>query len=301
MLSNSTVAPVLALLLNALVWGVSWWPLKQLQNLGVHPLWATAVIYLVVAVVVGIWRPGAVRLLARTPSLWWILIASGFTNAAFNWAVGIGDVVRAVLLFYLMPLWSLPLARLLLQERMTAPAVLRAMLTVIGAAFVLVQPGASAQASLGSPAQPLLADVLATLSGFAFALNTVMLRRGAALPSEGRAMAMFLGGAMIAGTAAIAFSSGTAAATMGVGFPSASGPGLVLVAGLAAAFLASNLCLQFGAARLTARVTAVVMPCEVVFAAVTAVWWGGAAVHAGLMVGGALILSAAFASVLGRR
>lgn len=106
---------------------------------------------------------------------------------------------------------------------------------------------------------------------------------------------------MIAGTAAIAFSSGTAAATMGVGFPSASGPGLVLVAGLAAAFLASNLCLQFGAARLTARVTAVVMPCEVVFAAATAVWWGGVAVHAGLMVGGALILSAAFASVLGRR
>jgi len=273
--------------------------------MGMHPLWATAVIYLVVAVVVGVWRPSAVRLLARTPALWWILMASGFTNAAFNWAVGIGDVVRVVLLFYLMPLWSLPLARLLLQERMTAPAVLRAVLTVIGAAFVLMQPGASTGTSPGtspgSPAQPVLADVLATLSGFAFALNTVMLRRGAALPSEGRAIAMFLGGALVAGTAAMVFSSGLVAATMEVSFPSLSGPWLVLVVGLSVAFLASNLCLQYGAARLTARVTAVVMPCEVVFAAVTAVWWGGAAVHAGLMVGGALILSAAFASVLGQR
>jgi hypothetical protein len=51
--------------------------------------------------------------------LWVLVLAAGTTNATFNWAVTIGDVVRVVLLFYLMPLWAVLLARLLLKERLT--------------------------------------------------------------------------------------------------------------------------------------------------------------------------------------
>jgi hypothetical protein len=40
------------------------------------------------------------------------------------------------------------------------------------------------------------------------------------------------------------------------------------------------------------------MPCEVLFAALTAVWWGGATLHVTVLVGGALILAATLASVL---
>jgi drug/metabolite transporter (DMT)-like permease len=40
-----------------------------------------------------------------------------------------------------------------------------------------------------------LADGLGLLGGFTFALNNVMLRREAARPEEGRALAMFVGGA----------------------------------------------------------------------------------------------------------
>jgi len=45
-------------------------------------------------------------------------------------------------------------------------------------------------------------------------------------------------------------------------------------------------------------VTAVVMPCEVVFAALTAVWWGGETLHATVLAGGALILSATLLSLV---
>ena len=38
--------PYLALLFNALVWGLSWWPLRQLQAQGLHPLWATLLFFL---------------------------------------------------------------------------------------------------------------------------------------------------------------------------------------------------------------------------------------------------------------
>ena len=37
-----------ALVINAFVWGVSWWPLRELQALGLHPLWATSLVYFIV-------------------------------------------------------------------------------------------------------------------------------------------------------------------------------------------------------------------------------------------------------------
>jgi drug/metabolite transporter (DMT)-like permease len=87
------------------------------------------------------------------------------------------------------------------------------------------------------------------------------------------------------------------AGAAGVAWPVASTTWLLPALGLAIAFMVSNLCLQYGAARLSASVTAVVMPCEVLFAALTSIWWGGATLHATVLVGGALILAATLASV----
>ena len=288
-----SAGPVFALLVNAFVWGVSWWPFRHLQAMGLHPLWATTLVYILSAVVIVAWRPAALRQVATQPALWLIFLASGATNATFNWSVSIGDVVRVVLLFYLMPLWSLLLARVILKEKLTASAIVRVAMALVGAALVLSRGhGAATDAPT-----PLLPDVLAVLGGFAFALNNVMLKRAAARPEEGRALAMFLGGVVVAGITAGTLSAGGAA---GVAWPVASTAWLAPVLGLAVVFMISNLCLQYGAARLSAAVTAVVMPCEVLFAALTSVWWGGATLHATVLVGGALILGATLASVFER-
>ncbi|HSV44600.1 MAG TPA: EamA family transporter, partial [Ramlibacter sp.] len=53
--------PVLALTLNAFVWGVSWWPLRELQQRGLHALWSTALIYIVSLACLLALRPGAWR------------------------------------------------------------------------------------------------------------------------------------------------------------------------------------------------------------------------------------------------
>ncbi len=287
-----SAGPVLALLVNAFVWGVSWWPFRQLQAIGLHPLWATTLIYALSALAIVAWRPQALREFLAYPALWLIFLGSGATNATFNWAVSIGDVVRVVLLFYLMPLWSLLLARLILKERLTGSAVVRVVMALAGAALVVSQ-GDHEAARAG-----VLPDVLAVLGGFAFALNNVMLKRESARPEQARALAMFLGGAVVAGLTAAALSS---AGTAGVRWPVASAAWLLPALGLAIAFMASNLCLQYGAARLSAAATAVVMPCEVLFAALTSVWWGGATLHPTVLVGGALILAATLASVLEKR
>ena len=284
-----SAGPVLALMVNAFVWGVSWWPFRHLQAMGLHPLWATVQIYVLSALAIIAWRPGALRQLLRHRPLWLIFLASGATNATFNWAVSIGDVVRVVLLFYLMPLWSLLLARVILKERLTTGSVARVAMALVGAALVLShgEPSAGGRVTI-------LPDVLALLGGFAFALNNVMLKRESAQPEEGRALAMFFGGAAVAGVTATLLSTGGAA---GVAWPVGLDAWLLPALGLALAFMVSNLCLQYGAARLSAAVTAVVMPCEVLFAALTSVWWGGATLHVAVLVGGTLILAATLASV----
>ena len=283
--------PALCLSFNALVWGLSWWPLRQLQGLGLHPLWATVIVYLAAAIVIVVLRPGAPGLVARTPALWVLVVASGTTNAAFNWAMVIGDVVRVVLLFYLMPLWAVLLARLLLGEALTLRAALRVALALAGAAVVLWPVDG------GWPLPATLADGLALVGGFSFALNNVMLRREAARPEEGRALAMFGGGVLVAGV--LATTLALHGSTPWPPTPAASWVGGV--AALALLFLASNLALQFGAARLPANVTAVVMLTEVVFASGSALLLDGGVLTTQLAVGGALIVAAAVLAARGRR
>jgi drug/metabolite transporter (DMT)-like permease len=282
--------PVLGLVFNAFTWGVAWWPFRQLERLGLHPLWATALIYLLALMFISAWRPASWRQLWHAPVLWVLVLASGTTNAAFNWGVTIGDVVRVVLLFYTMPLWAVLLARLLLRERLTPLAAARVALALAGAAIVLWPEGG------GLPLPHDLAESLGLLGGFAFALNNVMLRREARQPELARALAMFLGGALV--SVALALALGTRGM---VPSPPAPTWGWVLGAlALGLLFLSSNLTLQYGAARLSANVTAVVMVTEVLFAGVSAVALGAAQLGPALVGGGALIVLAALLSALQR-
>jgi drug/metabolite transporter (DMT)-like permease len=275
--------PALALVLNALTWGVSWWPFRQLAAQGLHPLWATVMIYTLAVVVITLWRRGAWGELWRTRSLWLLVVASGTTNATFNWGVTVGDVVRVVLLFYLMPLWAVLLARLLLKEALTRAALLRVAMALTGAAVVLWPAGGIAE---GLPLPRTLPEWLGMLGGFTFALNNVLLRREAHQPEAPRALAMFAGGAVVSAGLALSLHAS-------VPWPPAPAWGWMaggLLMGLA--FLGGNMALQYGASRLPANVTAVVMITEVLFAAGSAVLLGAGQVTPALCVGGALIVGA---------
>ncbi len=285
-------APAGALVINAFVWGTSWWPFRQFEARGLHPLCATVLIYAAAVLVILALRPRALAQLLRAPVLWVLVIASGTTNAAFNWAVTIGDVLRVVLLFYLMPLWTVLLARVLLHEPLTRNAAARVALALAGAAIVLWPAGRSGWDALPLPRS--LPDWLAVLGGMAFALNNVMLRREAKRPEEARALAMFIGGMLVAGVLALGLSGAGLVAPP----PAPAAPWLAGIAVMAALFLFANLALQYGAARLPANVTSVVMLTEIVFASVSALALGGGTLDAQLVAGGTLILAAALLSTL---
>jgi drug/metabolite transporter (DMT)-like permease len=237
----------------------------------------------VAVVLISLWRPQAWGQLWRTRSLWWLVLAAGATNASFNTAVTIGDVVRVVLLFYLMPLWAVLLARVLLGERLTALAAVRVALALCGAAIVLWPSDGSAW-----PMSASTAEALALLGGFTFALNNVMLRREAHRPEGARALAMFAGGALVSLVAALWLAGAGA-----VAWPPAPAPGWVAgVLALAGVFLVGNLALQYGTARLPANATAVIMVSEVLFASGSAVALGAGYMSWPLALGGTLIIGA---------
>ena len=282
-MSTPRLLPVAALALNALVWGLSWWPLRTLHAAGLHPLWTTACVFTTAWVGITLWRPQAWRGLKQHPELWWLLVASGLTNVGFNWAVTTGDVVRVVLLFYLMPTWSLLLAWWLLGERPQPAALARMGLALAGVVLVLKTP------EVDWPVPQSLPDVLALLAGLCFALTNVLLLRLQHTPEDSRMLAMFGGGAMMALLCAVAAQTGgwipALVWDVGAWWPWA----LVLTL----AFLLGNLALQYGAARLNAHTTAMVMLSEVVFASASSVSLGASALTWRIALGGGLIVLAA--------
>ncbi len=281
-------AALSCLLFNALIWGLSWWPFRQLHALGLHSLWATAIALALSSLALGLGRPQAWSALRCRPRLVWLALAAGITNAAFNSAVLIGEVVRVVLLFYLMPVWSLLLARWLLRESITPAALARVALALGGAAIVLWRP----QAGLPLPAS--LADWLGIIGGASFALVNVLVRRHRDDPESARALAMLVGGASVPAALGIMLASLGLIAPV----PVPAWPWIAGSLGLAAALLAGNLALQYGAARLPASVTAIVMLSEVLFAATSAVILGGEALQARTIVGGLLIVGATLLAAL---
>ena len=281
---------VAGLLLNAFVWGLSWWPFKRLESLGLHPLWATTVVYGLSFMVIALWcriarvPAGAWR---AHPGLWWLLIASGLTNVGFNWAVTVGDVVRVVLLFYLMPAWSVLVAWWLLGERPTRGALLRLLLALAGLVVVLHRPESP------WPVPESLADVLGLLGGFSFALTNALLLKLKSTPESSRMLAMFGGGAAMATLTALLAGHSALVVQHTLWSPDWNSPVLVLTL----AFLGGNIALQYGAARLPAHTTALVMLSEVVFASASSVILGASGWDARTLWGGALILLAAVLSV----
>ena len=285
---SSRALAAAALILNAFVWGVSWWPFRGLQDQGLHPLWATAIIYAFALCCLLVVQPRAWSGLFKNPMLWWLVLASGFTNVGFNWAVTVGDVVRVVLLFYLMPAWVVLLAWPLLGEKPTIGSLFRLVLALVGVVIVLKTPTSP------WPVPESLSDWLALMGGFSFALTNILLRKLNQTPGESRMLAMFGGGAVMA--------LGAAVIGMGVGLvtappaPGMAWVGLVLLVSLA--FLAGNVALQYGAAHLSASATSLIMLSEVVFASVSSVVLGAGELSPRTLLGGGLILMASLLSVV---
>jgi len=167
-----TIIPVITLLISSTLWGVFWYPLRQLEAAGLPGLWSTTIIFgsaLTFSLILVTLRRVGIR--SHLSLLILLAIASGWCNVAFIQAVLSGNVVRITLLFYLSPLWTVLLGHFILGERLERTARITLAMAMAGAIIMLWD------SRLGIPWPQDQADWLAISSGFGFALSNVMVRK----------------------------------------------------------------------------------------------------------------------------
>ncbi|MBE9515517.1 MAG: DMT family transporter [Proteobacteria bacterium] len=172
--TTSMVAPGItwALLLGAAMWGVSWYPMRLLDQAGLSGLWLTLLIY-IAAMAASLWKTGPqLRALWQEPRQMLLLaLFAGWTNVAFVLAVLDGNIMRVLLLFYLSPLWAVILGYIFLNERLSPVSLVTLVLAMAGAVTMLWHP------QMGAPWPSSAADWLAITSGMAFSASNVVVRK----------------------------------------------------------------------------------------------------------------------------
>jgi len=185
--------PVFSLLFTATMWGLLWYPLRLLEEAGLQGLWTTLLIYFVAMVVGGIPAYSRRKEIATQPGLLLLLaLASGWCNVSFILAVIDGNVVRVLLLFYLLPLWGTLLGWFLLKERASNASLGVLLLAMVGAVTMLWD------SSLGYPWPQSESDWLAISSGFAFALANVFTRKAQSISIRIKTLVSWVGVVIVA-------------------------------------------------------------------------------------------------------
>ena len=270
------IYPVLALLLASVAWGLTWLPLKYFAAAGLEGRMVTLVGHGSVGVLSLLWLSSR---FARWRSDWRLLLVlallGGLANLAFASAMARGEVVRVMVLFYLLPAWGVLGGWLLLGERIDTPRKL-SVASALGGAF-LILGGVRILAQ-----RPSVWDVLAVVSGMALAFNNVLFRKLSNLAVSDKVAAMFVGCLMLAAPLTWLSQEGIPA-----GVP--SGVWLELVAfGLIWLFLATA-GTQWGVAHMEAGRSSVLIITELVATVASAALINGTRLRPLEWLGGALV------------
>ena len=278
-------APAWALLVGAALWGVVWYPFRLLAAAGLDGLWSTLFTYGIAFIAGCIAFPRQARVLRRLPPLAMLMgLAIGWSNLAYVLGVVEGEVMRVLLLFYLAPLWTVPLARLFLHERLDARGLAVMALAFAGAMTMLWHP------ELGLPWPQGRPEWLGLLAGFLFALGNVLVRRLADLTDAEKSIVIWAG-VTVAALVHLPGSKLSADAAFALGAVHWR-----LIAGIGVALVGMGLVLQYGLSRLPANRAIVILLSELVIAAVAAYFLAGEVLRLRDWIGGALIAAATVAS-----
>ena len=279
---RETRVAVSALVCGALVWGLIWYPYRILRDSGVDGVVASTATYGVALVLGLLFFRHALGKFVPSWTLFWLGLAAGACNLGYVLATLSGEVMRVLLLFYLAPLWTVVLSRVLLGERLNRFGFFVVALSLAGALTMLWQP------RIGLPVPQDSADWFGLGAGFSFALFNVLSRRAHSVSIELKSLAAFFGVVLL----------GLLLLLAGVGhvqMPSANSA-WVLIAVIGCVLLMANLIVQYGLARVAANRAIVIMLSEVGFAALAAWLLAGEAPGLREWAGGAMILAASFFS-----
>lgn len=273
--------PIFALLFSATAWGVLWYPLRVLDQAGLHGLWSSLILF-GAALLAGGWA--AFRHVPSLSSSWRPLLGmaltNGWCNVAFIVAILDGNVVRVTLLFFLSPLWATLLARVFLGEQISARALGMLFLAMGGATIMLWDP------HLGYPWPQDAADMLAISAGVAFALSNVFVRKMEHTPLALKTACAWAGVAVTAGVWIALSQTPLPQVSSGVWF-GAVALGMIGI-------LSMTIAVQYGVAHMPVHRSSVILLFELVASAVSSQLLTHELVQPREWIGGLLIAAAAW-------
>ncbi len=177
---------------SGFLWGLFWIPLRALDQAGISGVWAIALFHLLPTVLL------LPLMGARLRSIWaagWPLHAGGMlagtAMVCYAGALVYTDVVRALLFYYLTPIWSTLLARLVLDEAITR---LRWGTMALGALglFILLDLHQGLQLSINA------GDLMGLVAGLVWAVAAVFLRRNDGVAGLDYGLSYFFWGSLAA-------------------------------------------------------------------------------------------------------
>lgn len=179
--------PVIVLLFSSIGWGLTWLPLRYFESVSLEGpqlifiAFTSAVIFLLPVFLkqMNSWKKGLHLLLL-------IALFGGIANLSFQSALYYGDVVRVMILFYLLPIWSVLGGRIFLAEPIDTLRIVTLVSAISGGFLIL-----GGTEIFKKP--PDLIDMLAILSGFSFAMNNLVFRAAQSIPVISKVTAMFIG------------------------------------------------------------------------------------------------------------
>jgi len=183
----------IGLVFGGVLWGLFWLPVRLLAQAGFEGAWPGLMIYIgasVLLVPVIVWRWRGIR--AHLPTLALCGLLTGTAFSLYSTSIPLTEVVRVLLLFYLMPIWGTLLGLIFLGERLTLARVAALVLGFSGLAVVL---GFDA----GFPLPRNWGDWLALLSGVAWALGSMALYRAETVPVPEQLVAFVVGSLVVTG------------------------------------------------------------------------------------------------------
>lgn len=164
--------PSIGVAFSSALWGLFWIPVRAINEAGVSVAWTSPVMFVCV---VGTFLPVALwrwRNFLKTDGNFWI--ACGLGGSAFTLysiSFNLTDVIHAMLLFYISPIWSTLLGAIFLGERLNINRVIAIALGFAGLTVVL-------GVETGFPWPRNLGDWLALGSGFFWAIASVRFFKG---------------------------------------------------------------------------------------------------------------------------
>ncbi len=280
---NHRHLPTFGLLFGAVVWGLIWYPYRQLELAGISGIQSSLVTYGVAMVLGAIMFAHHWRDLARVPKeSIWIAVAAGWTNLGYVLAVLEGEVMRVLLLFYLAPLWTLFLARILLNEKAGREGLVIMLLSVIGM-FVMLWQGND------WPLPQNWAEWVALSAGVGFAATNVLTRWAGHLTLKAKSLSVWAGVTVLALVLFISKPHPVSMAAISVTH-------WWLMAAMGLVLAATTWLVQFGITHTAANRAAVIFMFELVVAALSSWLLAGETMTPREWVGGSMIILAAIYS-----